>query len=289
MSQTLGIDIGGTSIKTALLSNGRTLWTSTSAPYSMPDRKTLIEAIRQTIQQPPENLRGVGLCTPGALDLNQRRITIAVNVPGLLGITLDELIHQALAPFAQQPTVHLLNDAQAAAYDIYATRRLSGRILTLVLGTGVGAAVLDEGRPLQFVGLEPGHIGQLDVSLTDDPPIGPDGGAGGLEGYFGVAALTRDYGDTRRALAEIKPSDPAFRALVRAMRICHAMFVPDHIILAGGLGIRMGHLIEPLMNAVNTHLTSVAKPDWTLSLADHDFHAATGAARWAEDGRNYEL
>ncbi|MBV9490447.1 MAG: MFS transporter, partial [Verrucomicrobia bacterium] len=62
----------------------------------------------------------------------------------------------------------------------------------LALGTGVGAAVLDDGVPLRVDGDSPGHLGQIDVSLDDRAPIGPDGGAGSLEGYLGVPAIRRE-------------------------------------------------------------------------------------------------
>jgi hypothetical protein len=51
--------------------------------------------------------------------------------------------------------------------------------------------------------------------------------------------------------------------------------------LAGGIGIRLRHLAEDLRAAVSEHLTRIARPEWTLSAADHDHHAAAGAARLA--------
>ena len=70
-------------------------------------------------------------------------------------------------------------------------------------------------------------------------------------------------------------------ALVRAIRICHAIYRPDHIILAGGIGVRLLPLISKMKQACDVNLTKIAKEKWTLSAGEHDFHAALGAARLA--------
>jgi hypothetical protein len=68
------------------------------------------------------------------------------------------------------------------------------------------------------------------------------------------------------------------------MRICHAIYRPLHVCLAGGTGIRLTHLIEPLKRATEVELTMIARKDWRLFAADHDFHAAGGVARIAASG-----
>ena len=41
------------------------------------------------------------------------------------------------------------------------------------------------------------------------------------------------------------------------------------------------YLVPTIRKLVNTNLTSVADPDWTIGTGDDDFHAAKGAARLA--------
>ena len=160
-------------------------------------------------------------------------------------------------------------------------KKLEGRVLVISIGTGIGAAVLDEGKPLHVDGASPGHIGQMDVIIEGHPAIGPDGGAGSLEGYMGGAALSKKYGDAAAAIKAFKGFEPPLRALARAIRIAHAIYRPHHVVLAGGIGIRMAHLVEPLHSLVSTHLSSIARHNWTLTCGDSDFHAARGAARLA--------
>jgi predicted NBD/HSP70 family sugar kinase len=275
---TLGIDIGGSSVKSAAFQDERLLATAQSAAHTRPNTIQLIDSIRKSL---PANIKPerLGLCLPGLYDVGQRKITASVNVPGLVGPTLDELISKALG--TQPPPLQIFTDALAAAHDILQIKKLEGRVLVISLGTGIGAAVLDNGRPLHVDGPSPGHIGQIDVTIEGHTAMGPDGGAGSLEGYMGAAALIKKYGDVATALKTFRGFEPPLRALARAIRIAHAIYRPHHIVLAGGIGIRMSHLAEPLQALVGTHLSSIARANWTLSCGDSDFHAARGAARLA--------
>jgi predicted NBD/HSP70 family sugar kinase len=272
----LGIDIGGTSVKLACVEEGRVLWTARSAPYERPSREELARAIAHAAAGRTQEVHEIGLCVPGVMDDDGRTVRQSVNVPGLDGVRLDELVAEALG----RPPARLavLTDANSTGLDLYLSRRLSGRLFVLAIGAGVGASVIDDGRPLSVDGDSPGHFGQLDVSLDGEPAVGPDGGAGSLEGYLSAAVLARHYGNWE---TEIGGDAPAMRALARAVRIAHALYRPHHVVLAGGIGNRLGRLLPGLRRAVDDRLTRIARPGWTLSVGDSDFHAAQGAARAA--------
>ena len=278
---TLGIDIGGTAVKAAARKDGKVLWAAQSPFYAKPSTEDLRQAIRKAVAGRLTDLHTVGLCVPGLYDSISRTISVAINVPGLVGIPLDDFVPNTLGLHVAS-NARILNDARAAAHDIYSSRQTKGRLLVLALGTGVGSAVLDDGEPLFVEGSSPGHIGQIDVSIPGAKVIGPDGGAGGLEGYIGVAALGRRYGDdVSAALRTFKGDEPPILALVRAIRICHAIYRPHHVCLCGGLGIRLQHLLPVLREKIETKLTSLARPGWTFFTGDDDFHASRGAAALA--------
>jgi predicted NBD/HSP70 family sugar kinase len=276
--ESLGIDIGGTSVKLAALRDGQTLWTGQSPFYARPTTEELLGALRSAAGGRAVRATVAGLCVPGLLDKPTRTITLAVNVPGLVGVPLNELVERAFGRGAIG-RIEIINDAVAAATDLVAVRGLRGRLLALAIGTGVGAAVLDDGVPLIVEGESPGHIGQLDVSVAGADVIGPDGGAGSLEGYLGAPVLRDRYG--AEPLEKMCIDDPPLRALVRAIRVCHAIYRPQHVCLMGGIGTRLTRLLPAIRSAVDQNLTSVARRDWQLTLGDHDFHAALGAARLA--------
>lgn len=277
MSRTnLGIDIGGTGVKVAHQSAG--VWSlGTSERYERPSREQLLRSLREAVaraQVKAPDITNVGLCVPGIPSSDGNRIDIAVNVPGLVGWDFADLVQEALGRKPERIT--RLIDADAAATDWLERHKLSGRTLVLVLGTGVGMCVLDDGAPLRITDGGSGHIGQIDVSLTNDAPIGPDGGRGGLEAYLGVRAILSQGAIEQAFLADA----PATLALARAIRIAHAIYRPDRVVMLGGIGIRIPFL-EPIDTAVRKHLTSIAKPGWQLLQGDDDHHAARGAARLA--------
>ena len=274
----LGIDIGGRSVKASAREGARWLWTGQSGAYERPDANALLSAVREAIRGPLDRVDALGMCVPGQLDPQRRVVLEAVNVPGLPGLPLERLARDAVhGRLATPPSIH--NDSAAAAHDLFVTRKLTGRLLVLALGTGVGAAVLDDGVPLLVEGQTAGHIGQIDVAVPGHDVTAPDGGGGGLEGYIGAAALAQQYGpDVSGALARFTGDEPAVAALVQTIRIALALYRPHHVVLAGGIGIRLNHLIPVIRRRVSHRLTSAARPGWTLTTGDDDFHAARGAA-----------
>ena len=283
----LGIDVGGTSSKMALLEDGRVVWTGQSAFYTKPDPDQLKLALEQAAGGPVSRVDTCGICVPGILNDERTMVTLSVNVPGLMGLPLTTLVTSAFGDGV--PAVRVCNDAISAATDAIISMNLIGRTLVLAMGTGVGAAVLDRptaadaGVPLLVDGESPGHLGMLDVSIGEHVPIGPDGGAGSLEGYIGVPALRRDYGaDVNAALAKLTQRDPCLHALARAIRIGHALYRPHHVVLAGGIGTRLAPKLPIIQALVEKNLTSVARPERTLQCAVNDFHAACGAGRLSQ-------
>ena len=65
-------------------------------------------------------------------------------------------------------------------------------------------------------------------------------------------------------LQRLSADDAPLKALARGIRICHAIYCPDHVALTGGIGNRMQHLLPALRGLVEKDLTSIAKPGWTL-------------------------
>lgn len=274
---TLGIDVGGTSVKLVAVRDGEAVWTGRTPTYHRPAADELVDYLRDALSAGPSiSYDAVGLCVPGLLDAGRTRVELSVNLPSLAELTLADLVSRALG--AVPARLEVLNDAVAGGLDLVASRRLAGRVMVLGIGTGVGMAVLDDGRPLMVDGTTPGHIGQVDVSLPDVPVIGPDGGAGSLEAYLGAPALAARYGGSAVALKHLDADAPPIRALAKAIRICHAIYRPQHVALIGGIGTRLGPALAGLRWLIDRDLTGLARPGWTLACGDDDFHAARGAA-----------
>jgi predicted NBD/HSP70 family sugar kinase len=276
---TLGLDIGGSSVKAAAIAGSASC--ARSDEYDNPSPEQVRDAVVQAIERLPrsEALSRVGLCAPGVID-DSSRVLAAVNMPRLEGARLDEIVRDALrrAGIAADPTLPPLTDARAAAHDAVRTLGLGGRVLAVSIGTGVGACLLADARPVVVTGRGPGHFGQIDVTLDNDT------GDGTLESYIGLRALRARYApDLHAALARPDPLQPHLRALARALRIAHALFRPSTIILLGGTGIALRPAVGVLHSMTSARLTRVADPDWRLLCGMDVFHAARGAARLVAD------
>ncbi len=277
---TLGIDIGGTSVKAALLRDG-VVTTGRSAEFASPTVDILRSAIRDAIPSGGNSCDAVGLCVPGLLDERGERVVYSANVPGLQGVPLTDLLSSARIG---DGSLKVFGDVHAAAYDFWWNNREPGRLLAISLGTGVGASVLDNGVPLRSTGAGSGHFGQIDVSLDEHAPIGPGGVRGSVEAYCGTPALRHSLGDRFiERLWSLDARSAQLRALARAIRIGHAIYRPQTIALLGYVGMRLSACRDAVMELSSKELTPVARPGWRLAFASTPFHAAIGAARLALD------
>lgn len=283
----VGIDIGGTSIKAAVLDGDREVWSAASPAYSRPSAAEVVGALHAMLAGSPlasVACATVGLCVPGVLDEAGVAIVKSANMPGLIGLALPKAVREAMpSGLTISNGVSTFSDAHAAASDYARTRSLSGRLLAISLGTGIGAAVLDDGQLVAVTGRSSGHFGQMDVTVPgiEPVPVGPDGGRGGLEGYIGLPALAARHGDVSLWLASLRGVETELAALARAIRIAHAIYRPRHVALLGGIGIRLRPVLGSLNELVRDGLTGLAREDWEVSCGDSDDHAARGAARLA--------
>lgn len=284
----LGVDIGGTSVKAAYLDPASAApRTGASHRYTRPSLDDLGRAVRTAIQSlGPINPAAIACCAPGQLEPDARTIRFSANIPSLNGTDVCAWLVVLITDAGSQSSEpHLLPDAVASALGSHHAQPARGRLLTLAMGTGIGAALLEEGRPARLGSNPPGlvgHLGQIDVSLDDDAPVGPDGGRGSLEAYCGLPALRARFGDTddnlRHALANLDEHDPALRALARAIRIAIAVYTPNHVRLLGGIGLLLKPTLPRLRALIDHDLTRVAREGWTLTCADDPYLAAVGAA-----------
>lgn len=299
----LGLDIGGTSIKAALLRGGVVIAETRQALSDSTSVSSLSAAVRsaflalEVVQEP--KLTSVGVCMPGVWDEQARVLRHSVNVPALNNMRPDDWL-PVVGGFTSCPVV--VSDAHAAAFDIYATttpapkagaspasaghgpaHNHSQRLLVASLGTGVGICVLDDGVKLEVAGHSSGHLGQVDVGIVLEDgsiPIGPDGGRGGLEAYIGANVLSRRYGqDWTKLVQTWTNATPPIAALCRALRIAHAIYRPQQVWIVGGVGLALESLHAELDSTVRRELTNLARPEWVLRFGNTPYHAARGAAR----------
>lgn len=191
----LGIDLGGTDIKAALVDPAgrieRRLTQPTQAelgPDVVIDRMIeLVDRLRGGQEHDdPIEVVGIGVGTPGPLSPTRGVVFQAANLPGWLNVELRERISDR----TKLPVV-VDNDANVAAYAEY---RLSGddtlqNLVLLTLGSGIGAGTILNGCILHGHFENASEWGHMIVE-PDGRPC-PCGQHGCLEQYASAAAIAR--------------------------------------------------------------------------------------------------
>jgi glucokinase len=188
MTFAIGIDVGGTNSKLAVVTRDHRIQSQRSIPtqpHRGPDAviDDLARAAHGLLQGP---ITGVGLASPGPLDLRRGTITRAANLPGWLDVPIRDKLAEKLGL-----SVVLENDANAAAYGEYVAGGGVGceHLVVLTLGTGVGSGVIVNGRILHGHFDNAGELGHM-IVVVDGLPC-PCGQRGCLERYSSADAIVR--------------------------------------------------------------------------------------------------
>ncbi len=249
----IGVDVGGTAVKAVLADEaGQVL--RARAIDADDDRARLVSAIRDVIDDLREGADvALGVATPGIPDADGRRTQYC---PGKLDIE-DLDWQEALAWDAPVP---VLNDAQAALLGECWTGAGRGfrHVVLLTLGTGVGGAVLADGRLLRGARGRAGHLGH--ISVSDDPSRGIVGTPGTLEDAIGEQTVARRTGgraaSTAALVAAVHEAQPwaeeawdrSVRTLSRAVASIINVFDPEAVIVGGGIAQAGAVLFDRLAN-----------------------------------------
>jgi len=153
---------------------------------------------------------------------------------------------------------YIINDAVAAlmAEAKLGIAKNKKNVVLLTLGTGVGGAILIDGKPYQGNFQKAGHIGHIVIDCDDEPDI--TGMPGALEDAIGNCTIQKrsegKFNDTHALLQAYKNGDDDAKFIwltsVRKLAIGIASVInilsPECIILGGGITEAGNDLFEPL-------------------------------------------
>ncbi len=302
----LGVDLGGTNIKAALVDAEGNILNESSVPTNLPrqaeavcdDIAALCTALADGVR-----VHGIGVGCPGTVDGGVVRYSNNLNWHDF-----------AMADYLQGKTglpVRLANDANAAALGEALAGCAQGAesAVIVTLGTGVGGGVVLNGKLLTgYTGAasEPGHTVICD---TPNAPLCTCGRRGCFEAYASATALirmTRQAMDAhpesalhtvaangtvngRTAFDAAELGDAAAKQVVDdyihylAVGIANLinMFFPQVIGLSGGVANQGENLLRPLRAAVQPMIfgDEYAKKHTTLTTCTLGYRAGViGAA-----------
>jgi len=172
LHKAIGIDFGGTTIKSAvvqagkLVAHGDTIDTQVhEGPASLIDEMLgVIAALRES--HPEVAAVGVGL--PGFIDSVNGIVHELTNVPGWHEVPLCRILRDRTG----LPAI-IENDAKAMAYGEtkYGAAQNCRFVICITLGTGVGGALILDGRLYRGAQLAAGEIGHTSIDYRGTPGL----------------------------------------------------------------------------------------------------------------------
>lgn len=191
----VGIDIGGSSIKTGVVSATGDVLCRLSAPSVKTGTrddglKSLFETIENVVKLSEldwEQIAGLGVVAPGTMDIEKGIVFHPFNLPGWENLPLRDLVANRF----DKPAV-LQNDANAAAYGEYwrGAAKDSRSLMFWTLGTGIGGGIVIDGKIITGAHSHAGECGHL-IIQAEGGPYSEHGIHGTLELFAGAKALVR--------------------------------------------------------------------------------------------------
>ncbi len=184
------IDIGGTTIKTAIATEHGELRTLLSYPTeAMSGGDHVVSTVLSICKdmQLKEDIQGIAISTAGQVDAEQGTILFATdNIPGYTGMEVKKIVSSAL-----QLPVAVENDVNCTALgeQWQGAARGIDDFLTLALGTGIGGALFLNGELYRGATSSGGELGHM--ILYPKGKLCTCGQNGCYEQYASSAALVR--------------------------------------------------------------------------------------------------
>ena len=252
-SVAIGLDLGGTQIKGVVATwTGDILRREVRATNDDgTDSRTWAYIAKKLADHLGHDL-AIGVSAPGLPARDRRSIAILPDrLRGMEGLDWTDFL-------ARERFVPVANDAHSALAGeawIGAARGLQNAIM-LTLGTGVGGAILADGKILRGHLGRAGHLGHVCLDVAGPPGIvGTPGTLEDCIGNHNVAARTRGlFATTHDLIAAYRTGDPEavrlWLASVHALACAIASFVnvldPEAVILGGGIAQAGDAVFEPL-------------------------------------------
>lgn len=292
---TVGIDVGGTKIAGALVSETGEILMSLKVPTPAESTSDLIDAVVEMVNElrAGQEIKAVGVAIAGFIDAAQSEVIYSPN----LSLRNEPLKAKLEAKLGVD--VFVENDANAAGWAEYRFGEGQGskHMMMITVGTGVGGAIVANGQLFRGgfgIGAELGH-----TNFIPEGKICGCGQHGCLEKYASGTALLEAakalaasgtaegarLAELEAAVGEltgtevyqaITESDPgALRLLTelgtnigKAVASFAAILDPQMLVIGGGLSVAGELLLKPIREAYLEHLPARGyRPEMTIVAA----------------------
>ena len=265
----IGVDLGGTNIKVGLVSEeGEVVRRHSAATRAEGGPEVVARRICQATRECMQaasldvgSLGGLGVGSPGTIDLESGVVLFSPNLPGWRDVPLVRMIEDDLGL-----SCALDNDANVAALGelwLGAGRGCSSLVL-LTLGTGIGGGIVLDGRIWHGGNGVAGEIGH--VSINPDGPLCGCGNRGCFETYASATAMVRRmreaiHSGVQSSLADA--GDQLTAEMIHRAAVAGDRAARENIEQTGrylGLGVsNIMHLLNPQVIAFSGGVTAAGE------------------------------
>lgn len=286
----IGIDVGGTNVKIALVDSDGKIGYSNTIPtraemgyeYTINNMKQAIRDLMTETKLSAKDIEGIGFGLPGQVDFKSGIVRLITNIPGWVEIPLAKMIEDEF----HIPT-RIDNDVRCAALGElnFGAGKGCENLICITVGTGIGSGLIINGRLVRGASNAAGEIGHIKLQMHDGPICGC-GDTGCLEAFASgpsIVAMAEEYimggkstkyremanggAITPFIVAEAaKAGDPVARRIFTRMGeyigIGMASVVnllnPERIIVGGGVADAGDILLTPLKETIKKRAMKIA-------------------------------
>ena len=291
MVKRIGIDVGGTNVKIALVDgDGKIIYSNSVPTYAQMGYEYTVNNIKQAIKDlmketntEAKDIQGIGFDFPGQVDCKTGVVKNAPNIPGWVNVPIAQMIEDEF----HIPT-RIDNDVRCAALGElkFGAGRGCENFVCITVGTGIGSGLVINGKVVRGAANAAGEIGHIKLQMEDGPLCGC-GDSGCLEAFASgpsIVAMAQEYlkgGKSAkfRELAgdgEITPyivakaaeaGDPVARRIFEKMGYYIGMGLtsvinllnPEKIIIGGGVAECGELLLDPIRRTINERAMKVQR------------------------------
>lgn len=278
----VGIDVGGTNIKIALVDlDGKIVYNATTPTRAEMGYEAGINNIKQAIKdlmqetkETPQTIEAIGFGLPGQIDYKEGMVKNLSNIPGWVNVPLAKIIEDEF-----QIKTKLDNDVRCAALGElnFGAGKGCENLICITIGTGIGSGIVLNGKLVRGASNTAGEIGHIKMQMQNGPLCGC-GDYGCLEAFASgpaIVTMAREYisGGKSAKYKEMAPdgvitpyivaqaalqgdavSIQIFKQMSKIIGTALASVVnllnPEKIIIGGGVADAGEILLEPIRKTI---------------------------------------
>lgn len=196
----IGVDIGGTNVKIALVdTNGAIIYSNTvptraemGYEYTISNIKQAITDLMKETKAEKDSIEGIGFGFPGQVDFQTGVVLNIPNIPGWNNVPVAQIMSDEFGISAK-----IDNDVRCAALGElnYGAGKGCQNLVCVTIGTGIGSGLIVNGKLVRGASNAAGEIGHIKMQLHGGPLCGC-GDYGCFEAYASgpsIVAMAYDY------------------------------------------------------------------------------------------------